>query len=92
MLIMTSEFCCPMPPDSHLQQDLDGEDASEAVVEVGQLLVPVAVGIDRIFGCESYRRTDDDLERNLSQMMMPLTNFNRATLCRFHNTNESDRI
>ena len=43
--------CTKVLAQPHLKQDFDGEDASEPVVEVGQLLVPAAVGVDRILGC-----------------------------------------
>ena len=46
----------------YLKQDFDGKYASEPVIEVRQLLVPAAVGVDWILSCQGYGRADDDLE------------------------------
>ena len=43
-----------------LQQNFNGKDASEPVIEVNQLLVPLGVLVDRILGRQSDAGGDDD--------------------------------
>ena len=43
----------------NLEEHFDAKHAGEAVVEVGELLVPLAVGVDGVLGGQGDRGGDD---------------------------------
>ena len=56
LLDMKMSFCVQELLPIYLKQNFDSENAGETVVEVGELLVPLAVRLDGVLASKGHRR------------------------------------